>query len=538
MGALLERGGRATLRSTIPPLTPAAWASFYTGTNPGKHGVVDFFTRIPGTYKLAPVNATRVKGEPLWKIAGNQGKRVCVYNVPMTYPAAPVNGIMISGMDSPRLDEKAVYPLEFQRELQRAVPGFSIEPRVDIKYLIKNSNDPVDEYIARLRAYMETELKTIRFLMDHEDWDLFIAVIRSIDILQHVFWRSAENVISDGGKASAKERRRAEAIFACYERLDRELGERWSGWARDRNLIFMSDHGFGRLEGEVCLNRILAEAGLLRFRQKGARRRVKEFVYNRVTPLIPPAARWRMKRYLRKDYETGRAVVLYVDALVADIDWSDTQIYSLAQFGCMYVNLKGREPMGIVDGEEERRQVLSRAKEALSRFRNPADEEPLITEFNMKEDLFQGPLEPEMPDMVISMRNHAYRGVYSTYSELSGTGLVRSVYPERRELAHTGNHRLEGILVMGGPDIQGSDLGEVRIIDVAPTALNLLGLAVPEGWDGEILASAMTGGAPRPIAGDSYERAVGESEPEQAEEVLTEEDEEEVRKRLQDLGYL
>ncbi len=162
---VIADGSRATLMSTIPPLTPAAWASFYTGTNAGKHGVVDFFTRIPDTYKLSPVNAGKVKGETLWSIASSAGKRVCVYNVPMTYPAAPVNGIMISGMDSPRLDEKAVYPAGFMEELLQNIPGFTIEPRVDVKYLVKNSPDPVGEYEKKLKQYMETELATIGYLM-------------------------------------------------------------------------------------------------------------------------------------------------------------------------------------------------------------------------------------------------------------------------------------------------------------------------------------------------------------------------------------
>ena len=41
---LMERGVYGSLCSTIPPVTGAAWPSFMTGKNPGKHGVFDFFT--------------------------------------------------------------------------------------------------------------------------------------------------------------------------------------------------------------------------------------------------------------------------------------------------------------------------------------------------------------------------------------------------------------------------------------------------------------------------------------------------------------
>jgi predicted AlkP superfamily phosphohydrolase/phosphomutase len=37
--ALMKRGLRADLESTIPPATFPAWSSFMTGKNPGRHGI-------------------------------------------------------------------------------------------------------------------------------------------------------------------------------------------------------------------------------------------------------------------------------------------------------------------------------------------------------------------------------------------------------------------------------------------------------------------------------------------------------------------
>src|SRR3990172_1193142 len=82
---LMGEGSRATLFSTTPPLTWPAWASFYTGTNPGKTGAADLFKFRPGTYQLEPMNAGNLQGTPIWSLASGHGKRVCVYNVPVTY---------------------------------------------------------------------------------------------------------------------------------------------------------------------------------------------------------------------------------------------------------------------------------------------------------------------------------------------------------------------------------------------------------------------------------------------------------------------
>src|SRR5665811_198804 len=132
----MGKGSRATLLSTVPPLTWPAWASFYTGTNPGKTGAADLFKFRPGTYQLEPMNAGNLRGEPIWSLASSKGKRVCVYNVPVTYPAIPVNGILISGLDAPSFNDRSIYPLEFKERLLAAVPDFKITFENDAKYLV------------------------------------------------------------------------------------------------------------------------------------------------------------------------------------------------------------------------------------------------------------------------------------------------------------------------------------------------------------------------------------------------------------------
>lgn len=105
LARLMAGGTRGTLESTLPPLSPTAWASFITGKNPGKHGIFDFLRRRPGSYEFLPVNGASIRARTLWSRLSEGGVRVGVVNVPMTYPPPPVNGFIISGMDSPRLDQ-------------------------------------------------------------------------------------------------------------------------------------------------------------------------------------------------------------------------------------------------------------------------------------------------------------------------------------------------------------------------------------------------------------------------------------------------
>lgn len=528
---LMEKGSRGDLLSTRPPVTWPAWASFYTGTNPGKTGAADLFKFRPGTYQLEPMNAGNLRGTPIWSQAGSRGKRVCIYNVPVTYPAIPVNGVLISGLDAPRFNDQAIYPLELKEKLMAAVPDFQISFENDAKYMVTRLKDPVGEWIRQLKAYLEMELRTIDYLMKMEDWDLFVSVIRSTDIFQHTLWHDAEKVIS-GKDVTAEEQRRAEAVFACYDEIDARFGESASAWGTGRNLIVMSDHGFGLLRGTVCVNRVLEAAGLLRFRPAGERSRSDCYILSKLKANMPLSARQKIKRLLGKE-ESRERWSSYVDILVADIDWEHTKIFSVGGFGCLFLNLKGRDPLGAVD-EMERQEVLAAAEAALSGLRHPDDGEPMVTEFYRKEELYQGPFISEVPDLVINMRDWSYCPVIGTANELSEEAIIRPPVKEWKELAHTGTHRREGILFMDGPDISQTDFGEVQMVDVAPTIMNLLGLPEDENWDGRIIAKALKGGAMPVEAGPEYEHRQSV----EAASVYSEEDEDEVRKRLEDLGYL
>jgi len=42
---LKDTGCFKPLASTVPPISPVAWSTFQTGSNPGKHNIFDFLTR-------------------------------------------------------------------------------------------------------------------------------------------------------------------------------------------------------------------------------------------------------------------------------------------------------------------------------------------------------------------------------------------------------------------------------------------------------------------------------------------------------------
>lgn len=121
---LADRGAFRRLETTLSADTPAAWASFATGVNPGKHNVFDTFVRDPRTYRLdlglleqieprllfgaVPVRRasarSRRAGTSFWVTAGAAGVRSSIITVPVTFPPEQVpNGELLAGLPLPDL---------------------------------------------------------------------------------------------------------------------------------------------------------------------------------------------------------------------------------------------------------------------------------------------------------------------------------------------------------------------------------------------------------------------------------------------------
>ena len=100
LARIFADGTRCRLRSTPNPLTPPAWVSLMTGRTPGHHGVFDFIrAEEQGEdvyFTLYDSRDCRV--EPIWSIAGRQGRRVAALNFPFTAPPPKdLNGFMVPG---------------------------------------------------------------------------------------------------------------------------------------------------------------------------------------------------------------------------------------------------------------------------------------------------------------------------------------------------------------------------------------------------------------------------------------------------------
>lgn len=507
LASLAKRGAFTPCASTIPHATFPAWTTCVTGVNPGRHGIIDFTRMVPGAYGIAFTNATHRQAPALWRIMSEAGARVGVLGVPATYPPDPVNGFMVSGFDSPVttgvaasfVHPRALYPrvrewtfADFQES--RIGPGWHAHA------------------LRKLLEGIATKERIACDLIRSEAPDFLMAVFGESDTVSHHFWLFHD-------PESPRHRPGFEtAIGQVYERLDRAVAALIEAFG-DGLVCVVSDHGFGGAgTGVVHLNNWLAGQGHLALAANNAPRSPLAPLKALALGAVP--ARWQGPLFRRM---AGVAARAEGSARFAGIDWPRTRAFSeeLNYFPSVRINLRGREPEGVVDPADYEAVVADLCAELTAW-------DP-IARAHPRAALYEGPFVDRAPDIVLEL---ALEDGYS-HSCLRARGgpSFRRIGPEEylggKERGMNGNHRPEGVWLCSEPL---ADARAVSLLDVAPTVLAAMG--VPAPWmEGRSLIAGTGAEAPAATA-DPPPAAANPEQP------YTPEEERALEERLRALGYL
>lgn len=474
---IIGEGSRGYLNSVISPFSPQAWSSFMTGVNPGKHGVFGFREKMHNSYSLQFVNNLCVKSKTLWKVLSEFGKKVIVINIPMTYPPEEVNGVLIGGMDSPGIASDFTYPPEVKSELLKVASGYTVHLHV-AGYL--DSNAKRRKALKEIFSMTEYREKAVLYFMEKYDWDFFAVNFSATDQTQHHFWKYMVN----DGQSEFKD-----AIAHVYQRLDETIGKIVAQLDDSTTLFIMSDHGSGPVSDVVFyIDEWLKRNGLLKFKEdsssvaKGFVAWFKRFLFKRLSS--------RSKDILLKLFPRIRGKI---DSFIerSSIDWKSTRVFSGEQVATLRINLKGREPEGIVEAGDEYEALRNKIIRELEALEHPVTKERLVEKVFKREELYHGPYLETSPDLLIWRSDSGHRILRKVFRDSNRP--VISIQKSKGVDA-CGTHTLSGIFVAKGAGVRkGVSISTANIFDLFPTILHSLQLPIPKAIDGKVITEMYDG---------------------------------------------
>ncbi|HEU4480461.1 MAG TPA: alkaline phosphatase family protein, partial [Actinomycetota bacterium] len=378
LARLIEKGAYGDCLSTVPSHSWCAWPSFMTGLNPAGHGVFDILEHKPGATRRLPVTYRSIKARTIFDDMTAAGRTTLAANIPLTFPTPDIKGKVVGGGVLPA-SRSYTHPTELQQELDANAP-FPVNGMSWTTY----RNRP-EAFLEECSAITAKRQKSFEYLLDTTDWDLGVLVYVSTDRIQHCLM---EYISPDHpAYAELKDGDVARQVRDVYRQLDDGLGSLLKRTDDDDLVIFMSDHGHQPCTRACTMDGILVELGWARF-SSGS------FAMNLV--------RWGPgRRIARRIYD-----VLKLHGKVAlpasPIDWSRSRAYtSVTSTGeGVSLNLKGREPQGIVDPAhyETLRDELAAA---LAAFVDPVTGRSPIERIYRKEEVLSGRFLDEAPDLLL-----------------------------------------------------------------------------------------------------------------------------------------
>jgi predicted AlkP superfamily phosphohydrolase/phosphomutase len=480
--SLIARGTWLDLDSTAQILHTSTWPTFATGSLPGRHGVYYPYQPKPGYQQAQHIEPDAYGTPTFWQLADAQGRRCLVYDIPETFPQASFRGQAIFEWGTwAWYGTPATQPAALLQELKARFGRYPLG--MEAKRLGLRFPNP-ERLARRLLKSVEYKRVTTQWLLEQDTWDLAVVGFCETHPAGHYLWPASANNVETADAALFQ------SLLNIYAAIDRELGALCASLPDNVAVLIVSGDGV-RLNhcGWHLLPVVLERLGYVRSpaaatADQGAA--PASSLLGRVKELLPRGAR----RWIADSLPWWLRDQLGARLQAAAIDWSHTRAFTLPTDleGCIRINLKGREPQGIVEPGRQYTELCQEIREHLEELTNPATGAPAVRHVWLRDDVFPGSLREHLPDLIVTWNDEAPIAALTS----PRLGLVEEASPDPR----TGTHSPSGFLLAAGAGIPEGHQDQGHLLDVAPTVLHLLGLETTyPGIDGKplpVLTSAST----------------------------------------------
>jgi predicted AlkP superfamily phosphohydrolase/phosphomutase len=486
--SLRKEGSWGRLGTTAEVMHVSAWPSIYTGTMPGKHGMYHAYQIKPGEQEVHRTRADECGQLPFWSFLDEVGKRCIVMDAFMNYPLEDFRGIQILEYGTwTWFSEPLATPNDVWREI---VSKFGRYPAPEHSKVLSRP----EPYGFRKQLLDGAMLKAriVRWLMQEKPWDMFFVTFGEPHPAGHYLWHLADPsypAYPTGGRAGLEH-----AVRDVYEAVDTAIGEIIQNLDSSVSVIVTSGDGMGpNYAGCHLIPDVLRKLGLYCAAGVGQQQNSKEererslgqsrSMSSAIRNLIPLSVRRAISRCIPRHLQYQ----LSMKWANANIDWTRTKAFCVPNANEAYIrlNIKGREPQGIVARGTAYAELISELQSCMKGLVNPQNGRVATRQVVCNDDIFPGPRREYLPDIVVNWDIDA-----KVLSELrsdrcgliGGTTAGYEIPP-----FYTGNHRPSAFILGRGPKIvEKAIFTGGHVIDIAPTILAMLGVTPPKHMDGRV----------------------------------------------------
>jgi predicted AlkP superfamily phosphohydrolase/phosphomutase len=309
----------------------------------------------------------------------------------------------------------------------------------------------VAEGAAAVEAETEGRTRAAEYFMQKLAWQLLVSVYSLPDVWQHYHWAAPENT---------PERER---LNEGYRLMDCHLARLLHYLPADGRIIICSDHGFGPLTGtRDSLNRWLADQGLLRYQTGKVQTPLARLSSQLLRQLRQRVSFRRRQQWLAALPKLRRLVESQLR--IGGIDWPNTKAYAALDHQELWLNMRGRQPQGRVEPADYDA-LCGQLSEALLAWREPETGRAYIKAVHRQPHHLQPADGIILPDLLL---------------EWDEAVPAQPLHP-----LINGDHTPDGAWIIAGAGVKSQRLPDHSLTDVAPLALQLLGLPIPAWMTGQ-----------------------------------------------------
>jgi len=425
-----QSGVLGSIVSPVPSSPPYEWISFQCGKNPGAFGIWGEYYRDDFSYSLEKLVDSRIVDKRvrcLYRILPTLGQKVAMINVPASWPPPKIPaGFCISNINE-IIDGCFTWPKDLTDELS----GLINDCISSVKAVTRKYHE-LDMEDAQKRIYeMDCRFfSLVKHFISEKKCDYVLAFINGIELMSHLFLRDFDINHCCFRKDSSHK----DVLLDYYQKIDSSIGEIKNMLDEDTVLIIYSTHSVKRLHGRFNLNEWLIQNGYLVLHD------------------------YPEKPVFLRDH---------------NVDWSKSRCWAIGSSGQIYINLKGREPEGVVEAGDYDN-ILERLSEDLKGISDDRGN-VLKNKVVRRDEVFFGEFVDYGPDLFVSIDE----GRWSVNNMVGYRNSCLFLNDETGASSGKGYDPCGYFCIAGSDFPSAGEMKGISNLNIAPTIIDIMNLRAP-----------------------------------------------------------